>query len=191
MNKQNKIIGVDEVGYGAFAGPVFVSSIILLDNIVGITDSKKLTFAKRSYYYSLIKEKAIIGLGYSTAKEINNIGVRKATDNAIIKSLDNLINKIDGKYNIDKIIMDGNLFPGYYDYNYECIPKADFKVKEVIAASIVAKYLRDNYMINLNEKYYGYDFDKNMGYGTEKHREALKEIGISDIHRLKYVKRYV
>ena len=175
------ILGIDEVGRGPWAGPLVVGACVLGDaRIDGLTDSKKLTAKKREKLDILIREQASFGLGWVPAEELDKIGLiaalRKATRDAV--------KQIEVPYH--EIIIDGtiNFLSDTKLSSYvQTIPKADFLVPEVSAASIIAKVARDNYMIKLAERFPNYGFEKHVGYGTAAHREALEKYGPCEEHR--------
>ena len=175
------ILGIDEVGRGPWAGPLVVGACVLGDaKIDGLTDSKKLTAKKREKLDILIREQASFGLGWVSAEELDKIGLiaalRKATRDAV--------KQIEVPYH--EIIIDGtiNFLSDTKLSSYvQTIPKADFLVPEVSAASIIAKVARDNYMIKLAERFPNYGFEKHVGYGTAAHREALEKYGPCEEHR--------
>ena len=175
------ILGIDEVGRGPWAGPLVVGACVLGDaKIDGLTDSKKLTAKKREKLDILIREQASFGLGWVSAEELDEIGLiaalRKATRDAV--------KQIEVPYH--EIIIDGtiNFLSDTKLSSYvQTIPKADFLVPEVSAASIIAKVARDNYMIKLAERFPNYGFEKHVGYGTAAHREALEKYGPCEEHR--------
>lgn len=178
------ILGIDEVGRGPWAGPLVVGACVLGDaKIDGLTDSKKLTAKKREKLDILIREQANFGLGWVSAAELDKIGLipalRKATREAV-KQIEVPYHEIiiDGTINF---LSDTKLSPFV-----QTIPKADFLVPEVSAASIIAKVARDNYMVKLSERFPNYGFEKHVGYGTAAHREALEKYGPCEEHRCSF-----
>ena len=182
-------IGIDEAGRGPLIGRVYAGAVIIDkdidDNINNIiTDSKKMSKKKRGIAYEYIINNLKYGVGYSDEKEIDEINILQAT----IRAMERAIKDIVKKYNIKeyKLLIDGCYWEKYFN-NCESIIKGDLKVKEISAASIIAKESHDKHIIELcdknpelNEKY---DLLKNMGYGTKKHMEGIKEYGISEFHR--------
>ena len=184
------ILGVDEVGLGPLAGPIVVGAVIFGENggdwVEKLTDSKKLMPKKREEYAKIIHERAFVGLGWVSATEMNKIGFSEALGLAYFRAVENAA-KTGAKF--DEIIMDGNrnhLSGTKYEKIVSVLPKADTIVKEVSAASIVAKVARDNYMVEISDRYPEYKFEKNMGYGTKIHREALEKYGKTPEHRTGY-----
>jgi len=199
------ILGIDEVGRGPWAGPLVVGAVVLEDPQddlwESLDDSKKLTAKKRELNSHLILENAkATGLGWVEASEIDTIGLSKALRLATMRAICDSL-KVESPKQIadfDKIIRSANELPfseiiidGTINFLKETslesittiLPKADSKIKEVSAASIIAKVARDNYMIKLSEKYPEYGFDKHVGYGTKKHKEALEKFGPCPEHR--------
>ncbi len=182
------ILGIDEVGRGPLAGPLVVGAVILPEEkpewVLELRDSKKLSAKKREALSEVIlKEAVATGLGWVFADELDTVGIsealRLATRRAVksVQSLHESFSQIviDGKVNFLK---DTAL-----EKFVSTMPKADDLIKEVSAASIIAKVARDRYMTSLAEKYPEYGFDKHVGYGTAKHIAAIKEFGITSEHR--------
>lgn len=182
------ILGIDEVGRGPLAGPLVVGAVILPEKKSGwmqkLKDSKKLSSKKREALNEIIlKEAPATGLGWVSAKEIDEIGISKALELATKRAV-----KIVQSRNVpfSQIIIDGTVnflretSLGKY---VSTLKKADDLIKEVSAASIIAKVARDNYMIALADKYPKYGFETHVGYGTKKHLSAICEYGITEEHR--------
>lgn len=178
----NHIAGVDEVGRGAFAGPLVAAAVILPKNfkINGIRDSKLLTPQKREELNKYIVKNA---LDYSifeiNVKFINKYGVGEATQKALTDSLKKL-----NKY--DFVLVDGYKLKDFDDNLQKGIIHGDSISVSIAAASIIAKVYRDNLMRKLHDEYPEYNFLQNKGYGTKYHREALKKYGLSKIHRTSF-----
>lgn len=179
------IVGIDEVGRGAWAGPLCVGAVCLGDVAIdGLTDSKKLTPKKREKLAQEIKEKAAgVGLGWVSAKVIDGIGLSRALKLASRRAM----SQITCEY--DQIIIDGtiNFFQGLpLEKKTVTMKRADLLVPCVSAASIVAKVARDEYMKVMGVKFPGYGFEGHVGYGTAAHIRALEEFGASVIHRMSF-----
>lgn len=174
------IVGIDETGRGSWAGPLVVGAVILKTNVSGLKDSKKLSKINRHKLSQIIKQNSFNSLGWVSAKEIDRLGLTKATTLAIERALV----KISYKYS--KIIIDGHI--NYLKSNplSSCIIRADEIIKEVSAASILAKVERDLYMLNIAKLYPTYNFENNAGYGTSSHILSLKKHGICSEHRLSF-----
>ncbi len=178
-----KLLGIDEVGRGPWAGPLVVGACVLREPIEGLTDSKKLTAKRREVLAAEIHEKAFCGLGWVPAAELDEIGLSAA----LRKACRDAVKEIQAaRAEFNGIIIDGTInflsdtpLGGYVTVK----PKADLLVPEVSAASIIAKVARDNYMIKLAERFPGYGFEKHVGYGTALHRSALLELGPCEEHR--------
>lgn len=181
------IVGIDEVGRGAWAGPMTVGAVVLGDaEIAGLTDSKKLTAKKREKLSLEIKQKAAgVGLGWVSAKQIDSIGLSEALKLASRRAM----SQIHCGY--DQVIIDGtiNLLQGaslWQNVDIVTMKQADLLVPSVSAASIVAKVARDEYMKVMDAKFPGYKFAAHVGYGTAAHTAALAERGPSPIHRMSF-----
>lgn len=181
-NKSNILCGIDEVGRGPLAGPVYaVACVFPSFEIEGVNDSKKISAKKREKIFEEVKIKNIkYSVGVSTEKEIDEINILNATHLAMKRALKNL-NIIP-----DLILVDGNSSPNF-DIISKNIIKGDQISYSIAMASIIAKVLRDKFMIKMNEMYFQYGFDKNKGYGTKFHIESLKKYGPCEIHRKSFL----
>lgn len=186
---EKSILGIDEVGRGPYAGPLVIGACILPTNrkenpwINDLNDSKKLSEKKREELYEIIKQKATSATGWVTSKELDEIGMSEALRLATRRAVEKIRAE---KVPFTEIIIDGisNFLVGTTLEKYATtMKKADFLIKEVSAASIVAKVERDNYMKKLSEKYPGYGFEKHVGYGTAAHQKAMEELGLTPEHR--------
>ena len=170
------IAGVDEVGRGALAGPVVAAAVILDNDIEGLNDSKKLTEKKRSTLFKIIKDNSIsIAVGIKWNDYIDSFNIKVASEHAMIEAINNL-NPQPKKVMVDGFSLDINI-------ENEGIIKGDQKIRSIMAASIVAKVTRDEIMRSFHYIYPMYGFDKNKGYGTKQHYDALKEFSYISIHR--------
>ena len=178
MNKKILIAGVDEVGRGCLAGPVFSAAVILNDNIVldEIKDSKKISFKKRLKISDHIKSNSYYSIGYASVDEILELNILQASLLSMKRALKQL------KVKPDLTLIDGNFAPSGLK-NYKTIINGDEKIKVISAASVIAKVYRDNLMIKLSEKFSNYAWDSNFGYGTKAHIDGLKKFGITAHHR--------
>ena len=178
MLKINKMAGVDEVGRGCLAGPVFAAAVILNKNInkKEIKDSKKISFNKRILLSEYIKKNSIYALGVATVEEINKINIL----NASLLSMKRALYKLKVKPSIAYI--DGPFAPKL-NINCKTFIKGDERIASIAAASIIAKVSRDLFMIKLSKKYPEYYWHKNFGYGTRDHLIGLKKYGITKHHR--------
>jgi len=177
------IAGIDEVGRGPLAGPVYACSVIFPKNFIidEVRDSKRLTKNNRqNLFHKLAKEALCYGIGTASPAEIDEINILQATFLAMRRSLAKL------KFKPDYILVDGNMLPET-DYPGENIIGGDDKSFTIAAASIIAKESRDAFMIDLDKKYPYYKFVKNKGYGTKEHFQAIKEFGISPMHRKSFL----
>lgn len=175
--------GCDEAGRGCLAGSVYAAAVILLPDYQNelLNDSKKLTAKKRYALREEIERDAIAwAVGIVTPEEIDKINILNASFLAMHRALDQL------KVRPEAVIVDGNRFKPYQDLPSTTIVKGDGKYLSIAAASILAKTYRDDYMLSLAEEYPQYDWQSNMGYPTKKHRQAIREHGITPYHRKSY-----
>ena len=172
--------GCDEAGRGCLAGSVYAAAVILPPDYQNelLNDSKKLTAKKRYALREEIERDAIAwAVGIVTPEEIDKINILNASFLAMHRALDQL------KVRPEAVIVDGNRFKPYQDLPSTTIVKGDGKYLSIAAASILAKTYRDDYMLSLAEEYPQYDWQSNMGYPTKKHRQAIREHGITPYHR--------
>ena len=175
--------GCDEAGRGCLAGSVYAAAVILPPDYQNelLNDSKKLTAKKRYALREEIERDAIAwAVGIVTSEEIDKINILNASFLAMHRALDQL------KVRPEAVIVDGNRFKPYQDLPSTTIVKGDGKYLSIAAASILAKTYRDDYMLSLAEEYPQYDWQSNMGYPTKKHRQAIREHGITPYHRKSY-----
>ena len=175
--------GCDEAGRGCLAGSVYAAAVILPPDYQNelLNDSKKLTAKKRYALREEIERDAIgWAVGIVTPEEIDKINILNASFLAMHRALDQL------KVRPEAVIVDGNRFKPYQDLPSTTIVKGDGKYLSIAAASILAKTYRDDYMLSLAEEYPQYDWQSNMGYPTKKHRQAIREHGITPYHRKSY-----
>ena len=170
------IAGVDEVGRGALAGPVVAAAVILDNDIDGLNDSKKLTEKKRNTLFQIINDTALsVSVGIKWNDYIDDVNIKVASEHAMIDAINSL------SLQPDKVMVDG--FPLDIAIENEGIIKGDQKIRSIMAASIVAKVTRDEIMRSFHYIYPMYGFNKNKGYGTKQHYDALKEYSYVSIHR--------
>ena len=175
--------GCDEAGRGCLAGSVDAAAVILPPDYQNelLNDSKKLTAKKRYALREEIERDAIAwAVGIVTPEEIDKINILNASFLAMHRALDQL------SVRPEAVIVDGNRFKPYQDLPSTTIVKGDGKYLSIAAASILAKTYRDDYMLSLAEEYPQYDWQSNMGYPTKKHRQAIREHGITPYHRKSY-----
>lgn len=180
--------GCDEAGRGALAGPVFAAAVIWpagLD-IPGIRDSKKMSAVQRQEMRAVIETHAIsfavASVGVNIISEINIL-------NASILAMHLAVEQLQPVP--DFLLIDGNRFKDYAGIPHETIVRGDNIYTAIAAASILAKTSRDNYMKELHHEFPRYDWQKNMGYGTLKHREAIREYGITCHHRRDFCRKII
>ncbi|HEX9595085.1 MAG TPA: ribonuclease HII [Candidatus Saccharimonadales bacterium] len=179
MKVKQKLIGVDEAGRGAWAGPLVAAAVALDKEIPGLNDSKRLTPKRRESFYEMILGDTQVGVGIVEPGDIDKHGLTWAQTAAMQRAVDNL-GQIDAQ-----IIVDGSV-----DYlnlpNSRAVVRADSWVTSVMAASIIAKVTRDKIMAGYEAEYPGYGFSAHKGYGTAIHMRALKDLGICQLHRRSY-----
>ena len=182
LSKNKKIAGVDEVGRGCLAGPVYAAAVILNKDIDTkyIRDSKKIPFRKRILLSEYIKKNSIYAIGSASVEEIEKINIL----NASLLSMKRALNKLKNKPSIAYI--DGLFVPKNLKIKCKTFIRGDEKITSIAAASIIAKASRDLFMIKLSKKYPKYCWDKNFGYGTNDHIVGLKKFGITKYHRKKF-----
>ena len=188
----NKVfeVGIDEVGRGAIFGPVFAAAVVLNEKNIstlkqfGVTDSKKLTPKRRKLLLpKILLLSSDYGIGQSSAKEIDKLGIRVATELSMIRALKKL------KEKPSELIIDGPLLLRPWDGMQKNIVSGDSKFISIASASIVAKVYRDDLMERLEKKYSGYMIFKNKGYGTKEHFSFIKKNGITNLHRKSFLKK--
>ena len=189
MNKVSEV-GIDEVGKGAVFGPVFSAVVVLTEKNqrilkdFGVIDSKKLTSKKRKLLLpKILLLSSDYGIGQSSAREIDKLGIRIATELSMMRALKKL------KKKPSEIIIDGPLLLRPWNGFQKNIVSGDAKFTSIASASIVAKVSRDNLMERLEKKYSGYLIFKNKGYGTKEHLSIIQENGITKLHRKSFLKK--
>ena len=178
------VCGVDEAGRGPLAGPVVAAAVILpIDAVIeGLNDSKKLTAKQRERLYDEIcKTASAWSVAYATEKEIDEINILQATFLAMKRAVAGL------KVIPDFVLVDGNRLPTW-DFAAKAIVKGDGKSPSIAAASVLAKVTRDRIMEALAQEFPQYEFEKHKGYPTKLHYQKIKEYGISQVHRLSFLK---
>lgn len=172
--------GCDEAGRGCLAGSVYAAAVILPPDYHNerLNDSKKLTARQRYALRQDIERDAVAwAVGVVTPQEIDQINILNASILAMHRALDQL------QVRPEAIIVDGNRFKPYRDLPHATIVKGDGKYLSIAAASILAKTYRDDEMVRLAQEYPDYDWQHNMGYPTRKHREAIRQHGLTPYHR--------
>jgi ribonuclease HII len=180
------ICGIDEVGRGCLAGPVFAGAVILPKDFDSelIRDSKKLSEKKRLEAFELIKENALSwSYCHITQDIIDSENIQKATYSAMYHSIKNLDIKPQ------HLLVDGNVFENKTEIPHTCVIKGDNKYLCIAAASIVAKVIRDDYMVKLDKFYPKYNWKSNKGYGSKEHIEKILSEGITQHHRKSFLKK--
>ena len=189
--KESLIAGVDEVGKGCLFGPVFAGAVILSKaNEIkllnqGLRDSKKLSPHQRNNLVPLIKKNSIAwSIGQASAREIDSIGIREATEKAMLRALEKFPSPPD------LILVDGILPIRLWPGKQKTQVRGESHFASIAAASVLAKETRDNLIKRLALKYSIYGLDKNKGYGTEIHRTSLLKAGASKLHRKSFLSKF-
>lgn len=172
--------GCDEAGRGCLCGPVVAAAVVVSDALENefINDSKKLNFKKRENLSAFIQQNAMdYGIATVDVDFIDTHNILRAAIHAMHLALDQLTVRPE------LIIVDGNRFLPYPFVPHQCIIKGDAKYLSIASASILAKNHRDAIMLELHEEYPAYGWNKNMGYATKVHQEALRKFGPTPHHR--------
>ncbi|MED5384692.1 MAG: ribonuclease HII [Cyanobacteriota bacterium] len=184
------VAGVDEVGRGCLFGPVFAGAVVLeLPNAnrllkEGLTDSKRLSARRREALVPLIEREAKAwGLGQASAREIDLLGIRPATELAMLRALQRL------PHRPELVLVDGNLPLRPWIGEQRSIVAGDRYAASIAAASVIAKESRDALIQRLSFRFPGYGLECHAGYGTAQHREALCDLGPSALHRRSFLRR--
>lgn len=186
------IIGVDEAGRGPLAGPVVAAAVLLKNNRFKnrIDDSKKLTSRAREAAFPEIFSKAHIGVGVISEKVIDRLNIEKATRLAMKQAISRALGRIKITRRRRAYVLVDGIVKLDITLPYRNIIRGDSKSKSIASASIVAKVIRDRIMSAYDKAFPGYGFLEHKGYPTEKHRQALKKLGPSAIHRLSFSYAY-
>lgn len=179
------ICGVDEAGRGPLAGPVCAAAVILPKGLVipGLNDSKKLSDKRRRELFPIIQQEAVsFGIAFASQEEIDEINILQATFLAMRRAMEQL------NPQPEFALIDGNRET---DFGVPCktVIKGDSLSANIAAASVLAKVIRDNWMMEAAEKYPGYGFEIHKGYGTKAHYAALEKLGPCPIHRRTFLKK--
>ena len=181
LHKQGyqNVAGVDEVGRGPLAGPVYAAAVILGPEKIptGLNDSKKLSAKNRNSVLESILEYADISIASASEREIEQINILQASHLAMVRAVAGL------KKKPDYVLVDGNLIPQDLRIPATAVIKGDARSLSIAAASIVAKVKRDLVMSDLAQHYPGYGWEKNAGYPTTEHLKALQDLGVTPHHR--------
>ncbi len=175
--------GCDEAGRGCLAGAVYAAAVILPPDFQCelLNDSKQLTERQRYQLRPIIEQEAVAwAVGVVTPEEIDKINILNASFLAMHRAIDGL------QVRPQHLLIDGNRFRKYKDLPHTTVVKGDGKLMSIAAASVLAKTYRDDYMNALHKEYPHYDWDKNKGYPTKAHREAIAQHGTTPYHRLTF-----
>ena len=179
LSGAHRIAGVDEAGRGPLAGPVVAAAVVLdLASVPeGLNDSKLLTAKKRSALFEMILTCAEVGVGLASVAEIDEFNILRASHLAMNRAIAEL------DVAPDHVLIDGNLVPRDLTLSATAVVKGDSLSLSIAAASIVAKTRRDAIMWDLAQQYPGYGWERNQGYPTKCHKEALRNLGVTPHHR--------
>ena len=183
LNKQLIEAGIDEAGRGCYAGPVFAAAVILPKDFYHplLNDSKLVSEKNREILRPIIEKESIaFGVANVSNVAIDEINILQAS----FKAMHLAIKKL--KTTPEHLLIDGNRFKQYKNINHTCIIKGDSKYAAIAAASILAKTYRDELMQKIHKAYPQYGWDKNKGYGTALHRQAIEQYGLCEWHRKSY-----
>ncbi len=183
LNKNIIEAGCDEAGRGCLAGAVYAAAVILPPDFQNelLNDSKQLTERQRYQLRDVIEREALAwAVGVVTPEEIDRINILNASFLAMHRAIDQL------KLRPEHLLIDGNRFKKYRDLPHTTVVKGDGKYLSIAAASILAKTYRDDYMNALHQEHPFYDWNKNKGYPTKKHRAAIREHGATPYHRMTF-----
>ena len=174
-----RIAGVDEVGRGPLAGPVTAAAVVLDPARIpeGLHDSKQLSAKKRAILMEALLEVAEVSIAHATVEEIDDLNIYHASHLAMVRAVQGLA------VPPDYLLIDGNKIPKDLTQPSEAIVKGDARSVSISAASIVAKMCRDQIMVDLAQQYPGYGWEKNAGYPSPAHKEALRNLGVTPHHR--------
>ncbi len=174
-----RVAGVDEVGRGPLAGPVTAAAVVLNPGNIpeGLNDSKKLTARKRAALHDTLVEVAEISVAHASVEEIDQLNILRAAHLAMVRAVEGL------DHAPDMTLIDGNMVPKALTTSAQSLVKGDSLSASIAAASIVAKFRRDQIMWDLAQQFPGYGWETNAGYGSKKHMEALQNLGVTPHHR--------
>ena len=177
-----RVAGVDEVGRGPLAGPVTAAAVVLDPKCIpeGLNDSKKLTAKKRLDLYRQLLDCADVSIAHASVAEIDEINILRASHLAMERAIAGL------QVLPEHVLIDGNMIPRGLRLPATTLVKGDSRSVSISAASIVAKVCRDCVLVDLAQQHPGYGWETNMGYGSKKHMEALRSLGVTPHHRCSF-----
>ena len=174
-----RVAGVDEVGCGPLAGPVTAAAVVLDPKCIpdGLNDSKKLTAKRRLELYWQLLDCADVSIAHASVAEIDEINILRASHLAMERAIAGL------QVLPEHVLIDGNMIPRGLQLPATTLVKGDSRSVSISAASIAAKVCRDCVLVDLAQQHPGYGWETNMGYGSKKHMEALRSLGVTPHHR--------
>ncbi len=179
-NKETIECGCDEAGRGCLSGPVVAAAVVLPPDFQNplLNDSKQLTDKQRRLLRPIIEKEAIAySVAFVSNEEIDKINILQAS----FLAMNNAVKELSIKPEL--LLIDGNRFKNQTDIPFQCVVKGDSIYQSIAAASVLAKTYRDDYMLEIHKEYPQYQWNKNMGYPTKLHRQAIEEHGITHYHR--------
>ena len=189
------VIGTDEAGRGSGIGAVFAGAVYfpdinenLISKLSKLNDSKQLSKKQREELYKIVKNETINSVAAVEVEEIEKINILNASLKAMRVAVENVIRQIGSKKFI--VLIDGNKLIKDFEYPQKYVIKGDSISASIAGASILAKVERDNYVVELSKQYPQYDWDKNMGYLTKAHLNAIDKFGITPLHRKSYLTKH-
>jgi ribonuclease HII len=185
------IVGIDEAGRGPGAGPVVAGAVYIpadcINSLAGrLRDSKKMTEKQRVLMYGIIAVKCPFGVGIVNNQIIDAINILQATQKAMAQALAALQKKMGSEKPIDYVLIDGNMRMKTIKLPWESIIKGDNKSLSIAAGAVIAKVTRDRIMVQLHDEYPRYGWDRNKGYLSKAHMQAIKDFGTTPYHRMSY-----
>jgi len=194
-DRDTLLIGTDEAGRGAGAGPVCAAAVCfknfnkkLTEKLNGINDSKQLSPSERERFYNIIVENSVYDIQFCSVEEITKLNILRCSLLCMKRACENVVSKIGGGTIL--VIIDGNKKISDFSFEQRCFVKGDGKSATIAAASILAKVSRDRYMIELSKQYPQYEWEQNKGYMTDEHLKAVDEYGLCEHHRPKYFEKH-
>ncbi len=172
--------GCDEAGRGCLAGPVVAAAVVLPRDFEceGLNDSKQLTDRKRRELRPIIEKAALsYAVAFVDNETIDRINILRSS----FLAMENAVKKLKARPEL--LLIDGNRFSTDLDIPFECVVKGDAKFQSIAAASVLAKTYRDDFMLSAHKTYPQYFWNRNMGYPTKQHREAIRQFGTTPLHR--------
>lgn len=185
------IAGIDEAGRGPGAGPVVAGAVHIPEDCIGslagrLRDSKKMTEKQRVRMYGIIAVKCPFGVGIVDNQTIDEINILQATKKAMAGALAALQERLGSGRRIDYVLVDGNMRMENMKQPWESVVGGDNKILSIAAGAVIAKVTRDRIMVRLHEQYPRYGWNRNKGYLSREHMQAIRDFGATPYHRMSY-----